>query len=92
MEKDILKFHTIYWPGFLLAAGLPLPEHVVVHSHWTMNGSKMSKSVGNVVDPIETMKVFGVDSVKFFLMNDSFWVETVTIQMKELHIDTTLSW
>lgn len=70
--KDILKFHTIYWPGFLLAAGLPLPEHVVVHSHWTMNGSKMSKSVGNVVDPIETMKVFGVDSVKFFLMNDSF--------------------
>lgn len=70
--KDIIRFHAIYWPGFLLAAGLPLPKHVVAHSHWTMKGSKMSKSLGNVVDPVETMNAFGVDTVKFFLMNDSY--------------------
>lgn len=70
--KDIIRFHTIYWPGFLLAANLPLPKNVVVHSHWTMKGSKMSKSLGNVIDPIVTMHKFGVDTVKFFLLNDSY--------------------
>ncbi|ODQ66697.1 hypothetical protein NADFUDRAFT_82440 [Nadsonia fulvescens var. elongata DSM 6958] len=68
--KDIIKFHCIYWPSFLLAAGLPLPKQVVVHSHWTMNGTKMSKSLGNVVDPTETIAHFGNDSVRFFLAND----------------------
>lgn len=70
--KDIIRFHAIYWPGFLLAAGIPPAETVLVHAHWTMRGSKMSKSLGNVIDPIDTMKLFGVDSVKFFLANDSY--------------------
>ena len=70
--KDIVRFHTIYWPAFLLAVNLPPPKQVVVHAHWTMQGSKMSKSLGNVVDPIDTMKHFGVDTVKFFLANDSY--------------------
>lgn len=70
--KDIIRFHSIYWPAFLLAANMTPPKQVVVHSHWTMQGSKMSKSLGNVVDPIETMQLFGVDSVKFFLANDSY--------------------
>lgn len=70
--KDIIRFHAIYWPAFLLAANIPPPKHIVVHSHWIMKGSKMSKSLGNVVDPFSTIKAFGVDSVKFFLMNDSF--------------------
>lgn len=47
----ICSFHTIYWPAFLMAAGIPLPRTVLVHSHWTVAGGKMSKSVGNVVDP-----------------------------------------
>lgn len=46
--QDILKFHAIYWPAFLLAAGLPLPRRLVVHGHWTMQHAKMSKSKGNV--------------------------------------------
>lgn len=70
--KDIVRFHAVYWPAFLLAAGLPLPKQLVVHAHWTMDGSKMSKSSGNVVDPIYTMEMFGADSVKFFLANDGY--------------------
>lgn len=68
--KDIVRFHTIYWPAFLMAAGLELPKTVVVHSHWTMDGSKMSKSVGNVVDPFKAMAAYRRDNVKFFLLHD----------------------
>ncbi|KAA0709238.1 Methionine--tRNA ligase, mitochondrial [Triplophysa tibetana] len=66
--KDILKFHAIYWPAFLLAAGLPLPQKIYVHSHWTVEGKKMSKSLGNVVDPREAMKKFTVDGLRYFLL------------------------
>lgn len=69
--KDIVRFHAIYWPAFLLAAGIPVPRQVIVHSHWTMEGSKMSKSTGNVVDPETLASIFGIDSLKFFLMNDA---------------------
>ena len=51
--KDILRFHAVYWPSFLMAAGMPLPKHVFAHGWWTVNGQKMSKSLGNVVDPVE---------------------------------------
>ncbi len=50
--KDILRFHAVYWPGILLAAGVPLPTHVVVHGFLTINGAKMSKTTGNVIDPV----------------------------------------
>lgn len=70
--KDIVRFHAVYWPAFLLAAGIPLPKKLVVHSHWTLDGSKMSKSSGNVVDPIYTIEMFGADSLKFFLANDGY--------------------
>ncbi|XP_030621317.1 methionine--tRNA ligase, mitochondrial [Chanos chanos] len=66
--KDILKFHAIYWPAFLLAAGLPLPQVIYVHSHWTVNGKKMSKSLGNVVDPLEKSQTFTVDGMRYFLL------------------------
>ncbi|KAG9281215.1 methionine-tRNA ligase, mitochondrial [Astyanax mexicanus] len=66
--KDILKFHAVYWPAFLLAAGLPLPRSIYVHSHWTVQGKKMSKSVGNVVDPFERSKKFTVDGLRYFLL------------------------
>ncbi|KAK9465220.1 tRNA synthetases class I (M)-domain-containing protein [Lipomyces arxii] len=65
--KDIVKFHAIYWPAFLMAAGLALPKHVVVHSHWLMNGSKISKSDGNIVDPAHIIELAGIDSVRYYL-------------------------
>ncbi|XP_077433971.1 methionine--tRNA ligase, mitochondrial [Vanacampus margaritifer] len=66
--KDILKFHAIYWPAFLLGAGLPPPRRIHVHSHWTVNGTKMSKSLGNVVDPFERSQVFTTDGLRYFLL------------------------
>ncbi|XP_054647463.1 methionine--tRNA ligase, mitochondrial [Dunckerocampus dactyliophorus] len=66
--KDILKFHAIYWPSFLLGAGLALPRSLYVHSHWTVGGKKMSKSLGNVVDPFECSQVFTTDGLRYFLL------------------------
>ncbi|XP_061542721.1 methionine--tRNA ligase, mitochondrial [Phycodurus eques] len=66
--KDILKFHAIYWPAFLLGAGLAPPRSIHVHSHWTVNGTKMSKSLGNVVDPVERSQAFTTDGLRYFLL------------------------
>lgn len=68
--KDIVRFHCIYWPAFLMAAGLELPKQVVTHAHWTMDNFKMSKSRGNVADPWMAIDRFGVDSVRYYLMRD----------------------
>lgn len=66
--KDILKFHAIYWPAFLMAAGLPLPQVIYVHSHWTVEGKKMSKSLGNVINPLDAIEKFSVDGMRYFLL------------------------
>jgi methionyl-tRNA synthetase len=69
--KDILKFHTVFWPAMLLAADLPVPEHVFVHGFLLgADGRKMSKSLGNVLDPFEVMDQFGTDALRFYLMRD----------------------
>jgi methionyl-tRNA synthetase len=68
--KDILRFHAMYWPAFLMAAGLPLPQQIVAHGHWTVDHVKMSKSLGNVVDPFQLMKAYPVDAVRYFLLRD----------------------
>jgi methionyl-tRNA synthetase len=68
--KDILKFHTVYWPAFLMSAGLPLPRQVFGHGHVLLRGEKMSKSAGNVVSPEAMVEAFGVDSVRYFLVRD----------------------
>lgn len=69
--KDIIKFHCIYWPAFLLAAGLQMPKQVFVHGHWLMGGRKMSKSRGNVADPIEIADRYDADSLRLFMMRYS---------------------
>ncbi|KAF8477362.1 tRNA synthetases class I (M)-domain-containing protein [Kalaharituber pfeilii] len=73
--KDILRFHCIYWPAFLMALELPLPKNIVTHAHWTMNKRKMSKSVGNVVNPSFALSRFGVDTLRYYLVHDGGMVD-----------------
>jgi methionyl-tRNA synthetase len=68
--KDIQRFHAIYWPAFLMAAGLPVPKRIFAHGWWTVEGAKMSKSVGNVVDPFDLVAKYGLDPVRFFLLRE----------------------
>ena len=68
--KDIAKFHCIIWPAILLAAGLPLPKEIVVHGYLTIGGEKMSKSVGNVIDPNDWVAKYGADAVRYLLMRE----------------------
>jgi len=68
--KDILRFHAVYWPAFLMAAGLPLPKRIFAHGWWTKDGEKISKSLGNVIDPVDLIDTYGVDPTRFFLMSE----------------------
>lgn len=68
--KDILRFHAVYWPAFLMAAGLPLPKKIFAHGWWTNEGEKISKSVGNVIEPLALVERFGLDQVRYFLMRE----------------------
>ena len=68
--KDIVRFHTVYWPAFLKSAGLPIPMKVFGHGFLLHRGEKMSKSLGNVVDPLELAERFGVDSLRYFLLRE----------------------
>ncbi len=66
--KDILKFHAIYWPALLMAADLPVPKHLFVHGFLLMDGEKMSKSLGNVLDPFAVIDRYGADALRFYLL------------------------
>ncbi|VDM37290.1 unnamed protein product [Toxocara canis] len=66
--KDILKFHAVFWPAFLMAAELPLPRRLFVHAHWLVDGVKMSKSIGNVIDPFVVAETLTVDGLRYFLL------------------------
>ncbi len=68
--KDILRFHALYWPAFLLAAGFELPQKLVCHGHWLVDGHKMSKSVGNVVEPFACLEKFTQDGLRYFLLRE----------------------
>ncbi len=68
--KDILRFHAVYWPAFLMAAGIAPPKRVFAHGWWTNEGQKISKSVGNVIDPFEIIETYGLDQVRYFLMRE----------------------
>jgi methionyl-tRNA synthetase len=66
--KDILKFHAVYWPAMLLSAKLPLPKRILCHGFITVGGQKMSKSLGNIVNPLEIIEKYGADSLRYFLL------------------------
>ena len=68
--KDILRFHAIYWPAFLMSLGLELPKHIGAHGWWTRNGEKMSKSKGNVVDPREVADAYGLENFRYFMLRE----------------------
>lgn len=68
--KDIFRFHCIIWPGMLLAAGLELPRKIFIHGFLTINGERMSKTTGNVIDPLEIVKIYGVDALRYFLFRE----------------------
>jgi methionyl-tRNA synthetase len=71
--KDITRFHSIYWPAFLMSAKLPLPKHVSVHGFLFNRGEKMSKSTGNVISPSDLVSRYGVDPVRYFFMREVPW-------------------
>ena len=68
--KDILRFHSIFWPAFLMSLDLPLPNHIAAHGWWTRDGEKMSKSKGNVVDPKEVADAYGLDAFRYFMLRE----------------------
>tara|TARA_R110002096_G_scaffold58443_4_gene147204 strand:- start:248 stop:1801 length:1554 start_codon:yes stop_codon:yes gene_type:complete len=68
--KDILRFHAVYWPAFLMSAGIELPSQVFAHGWWTNEGEKISKSLGNVIDPFELVDTYGLDPVRYFLLRE----------------------
>jgi len=80
--KDMLRFHTGIWPGMLLSAGLPLPKKVIVHGFLTIDGKKMSKSTGNVIDPIEISEKYGADSIRYFFCRNFVFGEDGDISEK----------
>lgn len=68
--KDIVMFHAVYWPAILMAAGLKPPKRIFAHGWWTNEGQKISKSLGNTIDPIELVNSYGVDQVRYFMMRE----------------------
>jgi methionyl-tRNA synthetase len=70
LAKDILKFHAVYWPAFLMAAGIELPKGMYIHGYLLMEGHKMSKSLGNVLDPDQVVDVFGADPLRFYCFRE----------------------
>ena len=68
--KDILRFHAVYWPAFLMSLGVDLPRHIGAHGWWTRDGKKMSKSLGNVVNPREVANAYGLEQFRYFLLRE----------------------
>ena len=68
--KDILRFHAVYWPAFLMAADWPLPARVFAHGWWTNEGQKISKSLGNAINPLELIETYGLDQTRYFLLRE----------------------
>ena len=68
--KDIIRFHAVYWPAFLMAAGLPLPLRISSCGWWMAEGEKMSKSLGNVIEARELAATYGLDQVRYFLLRE----------------------
>lgn len=82
--KDIAKFHCIYWPAFLRAAGFSFPQLVMSHGHWLKDKMKMSKSVGNVVDPFSLLKVYDLNSVRSYFLSQGPLIKDSNFEVEGL--------
>jgi methionyl-tRNA synthetase len=93
IAKDILKFHTVFWPALLMAAGVEVPKRVYVHGYLLMGEHKMSKSLGNVIDPFQVIDLYGVDALRYYLMREvSFGQDgSVSPEGFETRYDTELA-
>ena len=87
--KDILRFHAVYWPAFLLAANIALPKRIFAHGWWTNEGKKISKSLGNVINPKEVIEKYGLDTLRYFLLREipfgndgDFSIKSLTVNAK----------
>jgi methionyl-tRNA synthetase len=85
LAKDILKFHCVIWPALLLAAGYEVPRRLFVHGYLLLDEQKMSKSLGNVIDPLELIDVYGVDALRFYLFRAVSFGQDGTISVEGLH-------
>jgi methionyl-tRNA synthetase len=85
MAKDILRLHGIIWPAMLLAAGYEPPRGLFVHGYFTFGGQKMSKTLGNVVDPFEVIELLGADALRFYLMREVQWGQDGDVTREGLH-------
>jgi len=82
--KDILRFHAIYWPAFLLAAKIPLPKRVFGHGWILSDDKKMSKSLGNILDPVQIIKDYGIDQLRYYLIKEVSLGNDGSISLKNL--------
>ena len=85
LAKDILKFHCVIWPALLMGAGISVPKQLFVHGYLLMDDRKMSKSVGNVIDPLELIDVYGVDAVRYYLFRAASFGQDGNISIDGLH-------
>lgn len=91
--KDILRFHAVYWPAFLMSLGMPLPKHIYAHGWWLRDGQKMSKSLGNVINPSEFASAYGIENLRFYLLREAPFGQDGDFSQKALveRINTELS-
>jgi len=96
MAKDIIRFHCVIWPAMLMAAGLPLPEHIFAHGFLLTKGEKMSKSKGNAMKPADLIDIFGVDAYRYYFMTDVSFGADGSISMERMvqvyNADLANSW
>ncbi|HCC05262.1 TPA: methionine--tRNA ligase [Patescibacteria group bacterium] len=83
--KGINRFHTVYWPAMLLSGGIPLPHTVFVHGYFTVDGQKMSKSIGNVINPIDLIEKYGIDAVRYYFLRHQHPFEDGDFTMEKFH-------
>ena len=90
--KEIVRFHAVYWPAMLMAAGLPLPRKILAHGWWTVDGEKMSKTLGNVVDPRALAADLSASALRYFVMREIPLGKMATFRMMRCSSATTASW